>query len=62
MTIKKNDDFSFSVKLICLDHVEFMVANVVVIDNVFSFKNSNTVITNYGFEFDSIIVVLYNDI
>ena len=56
---KKNKEFSFSsklmVKLVCL-------VNVVVLDNVFSLKSSNDVIMNYGFEFDSIIVFLDNDI
>ena len=51
---KKNDEFSFLVKLmsklICL-------INVVVIDNIFSFKSSNTIIMNYGFEFDSIAAI-----
>ena len=56
---KKNDKFSFSaklmLKLVCL-------ANTVVLDSVFSFKISNTVIKNYRFEFDSIAAVLDNDI
>ena len=47
---KKNDEFSFSAKLmpklVCL-------ANAVVLDSVFSFKSSNAAITNCGFEFDS---------
>ena len=46
---EKNYEFSFSaklmLKLMCL-------ANVVVLNNVFSFKNSNVAITNCGFEFD----------
>ena len=56
---KKNDEFSFSVKLmsklVCL-------ANVVVLDNVFSFKSSNVTIMNCEFEFDSIAAVQDNDI
>ena len=56
---EKNDEFSFSIKLIsklvCL-------ANAVVFYSVFFFKSSNTAITNCGFEFDSITVVLDNDI
>ena len=48
---EKNEEFSFSIKLmpklVCL-------ANVVVPNSVFSFKSSNTAITNYEFEFDSI--------
>ena len=56
---KKNEEFSFSIKLmpklVCS-------ANAVVLDNVFSFKSSNAAITNYGFEFDSIAVVLNNGI
>ena len=63
---KKNDEFSFSAKLIFklmrLGHIGFMVANIVVLDSFFSFKSSNTAITNYEFEFDSIVVVLDNDI
>ena len=38
------------------------MVNIVVLDIVFSFKNSNTVITNYELEFDLITVVLDNDI
>ena len=45
-------------KLVRLGHVGFMLANVVVLDNVFSFKISNAAITNYRFEFDSIVTVL----
>ena len=56
---KKNYEFSFSVKLmpklVCL-------ANTIVLDSVFSFKSSNVVIMNCGFEFDSISTVLDNDI
>ena len=56
---KKNEEFSFSVKLmpklVCL-------ANAVVLDSVFSFKSLNTAIMNCGFEFDSIASVLDNDI
>ena len=56
---KKNKDFSFSVKLIfklvCL-------INTVILDNVFFFKSLNVVITNCGFDFDSITAVLDNDI
>ena len=52
----KNDEFSFSSKLmsklVCL-------ANVVILNSIFSFKNSNTVIKNYGFEFDSIVTVYF---
>ena len=63
---KKNDEFSFSTKLmpklVCLGHVGLMVANVVVLDSVFSFKSSNAVITNCEFKFDSIAAVLDNDI
>ena len=42
-------------KLVCL-------ANVIILNSVFSFKSSNTAIMNYRFEFDSIAVVLDNDI
>ena len=42
-------------KLVCL-------INAVVLDSVFSFKSSNTVITYYEFEFDSIVTILDNDI
>ena len=56
---KKNDEFSFSVKLmsklVCL-------VNVVVLNNIFSFKSSNAVVTDYEFKFDSIVAVLDNDI
>ena len=52
---KKNNEFSFLVKLmsklVCL-------TNTVILDNVFFFKSSNTLITNYRFEFNSITVVL----
>ena len=44
-------------KLVRLGHVGFIVANVVVLDSVFSVKSSNAAITNYGFEFDSIVPV-----
>ena len=58
---KKNDELSFSAKLmpklVYLGHVGFMLANVVVLDSVFSFKISNATITNCGFEFDSIAIV-----
>ena len=40
-------------KLVRLGYVGLMVANTVVLDSVFSFKSSNTAITNSGFEFDS---------
>ena len=51
---------SFSVKLIlklvCLE-------NVIILNGIFfSFKSLNTGIKNYGFEFDSITVVLNSDI
>ena len=63
---EKNDEFSFLIKLmfklVRLGHVGFMLANVVVFDNVFSFKSSNVVIMNYGFEFDSIVAILDNGI
>ena len=63
---KKNNKFSFSIKLMSklvrLGHARFMVANVVVLDIVFSFKSPNAAITNYRFEFDSIVVVLDSDI
>ena len=36
--------------------------NIVILDNVFSFKSLNAVITNCEFEFDSIVVILDNDI
>ena len=36
--------------------------NIVILDNVFSFKSLNAVITNCEFEFDSIVVLLDNDI
>ena len=39
-------------KLVRLGHVGLMVANTVVLDNVFSFKSSNTTIMNNEFEFD----------
>ena len=56
---KKNDKFSCLVKLmpklVCF-------INVVVLDSVFSFKSSNTIITNYEFEFDSITDVQDTDI
>ena len=59
---KKNDDFSFSAKLmpklVRPGQVGFMLANAVVLDSGFSFKISNAVITNCGLEFDSIVVVL----
>ena len=56
---KKNDEFNFSVKLIS----ELMcLVNVIVLDNLFSLKSLNVVITNYGFEFNSIIAVLDNSI
>ena len=58
----KNDEFSFLAKLIRLGHVGFMVANAVLLDNVFSFKSSNAAITNCGFEFDLIATVLDNNI
>ena len=45
-------------KLVCLGYVGFMLTNVDVLDNIFSFKSSNAPITNYEFEFNSIIVVL----
>ena len=63
---KKNDEFSFSVKLIPklvrLGQVGFMLANAVVFYSGFSFKISNAAITNYGLEFDSIAAVLDNGI
>ena len=49
-------------KLVRLGHVGFMLANVVVLNSVFSFESSNAAISNYGFEFDSIVTVLDNDI
>ena len=52
---KKNDEFSFSDKLI---HKLVCLANVIILDSVFSFKCSNTVITNCEFEFDSIVAIL----
>ena len=56
---KKNNEFSFSIelmlKLVCL-------ANSVVFYSVFSFKSLNTIITNCGFEFNSITAVLNNGI
>ena len=51
---KKNDELSFSVKLMSK---LVWLANVVVLDNVFSVKSSNSVITNCEFEFDSIAAV-----
>ena len=42
-------------KLVCL-------VNTVVLDYVFFFKSSNVIIMNCKFEFDSITVVLDNDI
>ena len=49
---EKNDEFSFSVKLmpklVRLGHVGFMLANVIVLNKVFSFKISNAAITNCG--------------
>ena len=39
-------------------HKLVYLTNVVVLDNVFSFKSSNPAITNCGFEFDSIAIVL----
>ena len=61
---KKNDEFSFSAKLMPklarLGHVGLMVANAVILDSVFSFKSSNAAITNCGFE--SITVILDNGI
>ena len=42
-------------KLVCL-------TNIVVFDSVFSSKSLNIIIMNCRFEFDSIIVVLDNDI
>ena len=45
-------------KVVSLGHVGFMVANGNVLDSVFSFKSLNAAITNCGFEFDSIAVVL----
>ena len=63
---EKNDEFSFSVKLMPklmrLGHVGLMVANIVVLDSVFSFKSSNAIITNCEFEFESITAVLDSDI
>ena len=56
---KKNNKFSFSVKL--MSKLVYLI-NIVVLDNIFSFKSSNTIITNYGFKFDSIVVVLDNSI
>ena len=56
---KKNDEFSFSAKL---THKLVCLTNTVVLDHVFSFKSLNTVITNCDFEFDSIVIVLNNDI
>ena len=42
---KKNDELSFLVKimpkLVRLGHVGFMVANAVILDNVFSFKSTS---------------------
>ena len=49
-------------KLVRLGHVGFMLANIVVFDNVFLFKISNAVIMNYGLEFDSIAAVQDNGI
>ena len=51
---EKNENFSFSTKLMCLENV--------VLDSVFSFKSSNAAITKCGFEFDSIVAVLDSDI
>ena len=56
---KKNDKFSFSFKLIL--KLVYLV-NAVAVDIVFSFKSLNIAITNRGFEFDSIVVVLNNGI
>ena len=50
---KKNDNFSFLVKLMS----KLVYLENVVFDNVFFFKSLNVGITNYGFEFDSIAVV-----
>ena len=56
---KKNDEFNFSVKLIS----ELMcLVNVIVLDNLFSLKSLNVIITNCGFEFNSIIAVLDSSI
>ena len=38
------------------------LVNAVVLDNVFFFKSSNTIVMNYEFKFDSIVVILDNDI
>ena len=56
---EKNEEFSFLIKLI---YKLVCLTNVVILDNVFSFKISNAAITNYGFEFDLIVVVLYSGI
>ena len=50
MFMEKSGEFSFSTKLM---PKLVRLANVVVLDNVFSFKSSNAAITNYEFEFDS---------
>ena len=42
-------------KLVCL-------INTIIFYSVFFFKSLNVIITNYGFEFDLIVVVLDNDI
>ena len=56
---EKNDEFSFSAKLMSK---VVRLENVVVLNIVFSFKSSNATITNCGFEFDSIVAVLDNGI
>ena len=55
---KKNKESSFSAKLM----FKIMYLANVVIDSVFSFKSSNIVITDRGFEFDSIAVILDSSI
>ena len=51
----RNLVYQLMVKLVCL-------INVVILDSIFSFKSSYTVIMNYVFEFNSITAILDNNI